>query len=300
MHRDHCAPDPNWRDRADGKEWSTVKPLASHGLDLCRTVLVDNDSHKSVQGEESNMLLVPDWLQEPGGFARNEGRVGGGVGCASTPTHAVLRGGAVLFKDSNSSVCCPVLLLPAVSDTDLPVLVHLLQRLVPGCADVRPAVAAVSQGLVQARLLRFGADALPLNIPYDGSRVTHGVGPEGLDAELLQQAGAAAEEAVAAGQAETAAAAAAAAGNGHGPEVLQAHAAAAQALRGGPAAVDQARAPPDAATPAAVLEPPAAAPAPHVLPDHVLPGAGLLGNIQRALGQCMAPSSPSHASPVPA
>jgi len=67
MHRDHCAPDPHWHRRADGKEWSTVKPLAAHGLDLSCTVLVDNDWHKSVEGEEANMLLVPDWLQEPGG-----------------------------------------------------------------------------------------------------------------------------------------------------------------------------------------------------------------------------------------
>ena len=86
MHRDHCAPDPNWRSRPDGQEWSTVKPLASHGLDLCRTVLVDNDSHKSVEGEEANMLLVPDWLQEPGGVGCR-----GGAGCLSGACSASAR-----------------------------------------------------------------------------------------------------------------------------------------------------------------------------------------------------------------
>jgi hypothetical protein len=66
LHRDHCGPDPFWAARADGRPWSTVKPLAAHGFDVRATVLVDNDYHKSVEGEEANMLLMPDWLQEPG------------------------------------------------------------------------------------------------------------------------------------------------------------------------------------------------------------------------------------------
>jgi hypothetical protein len=76
LHRDHCERDPHWASRPDGKEWSTVKPLASHGLSLLTTVLVDNDWHKSVAGEEANMLLVPDWLQEPGRWLWGES--GGG------------------------------------------------------------------------------------------------------------------------------------------------------------------------------------------------------------------------------
>jgi hypothetical protein len=94
MHRDHCAPDPNWAARPDGKEWSTVKPLASHGLDLKRTVLVDNDWHKSVAGEEANMLLVPDWLQEPGGW-----RAGESIGAAR-------RRSSIMQVARGASGCC--------------------------------------------------------------------------------------------------------------------------------------------------------------------------------------------------
>jgi hypothetical protein len=76
------------------------------------------------------------------------------------------------------------------------VLVHLLQRLLPGRPDVRPAVAAVSQGLVHARLARFGPGAAPLNIPISPSgQVIHGVGPGGLEPGLGAVVAAAAAEA---------------------------------------------------------------------------------------------------------
>jgi hypothetical protein len=55
-----------WRSRADGKEWDTIKPLAGLGFDLNRTLLVDNDHYKSAEGEEDSMLLVPHWEQCPG------------------------------------------------------------------------------------------------------------------------------------------------------------------------------------------------------------------------------------------
>jgi predicted nucleotidyltransferase len=124
------------------------------------------------------------------------------------------------------------------------VLVHLLERLLPGRDDVRPAAAAVSQGLIEARLARFGPDAVPLNIPVGpGGVVSHGVGPKGMEPALLTAARAAAEDAVAAARAEAAEAAAAAAagaegahgGGGadpHGPEAVAAHAAAARKVRG--------------------------------------------------------------------
>jgi hypothetical protein len=77
------------------------------------------------------------------------------------------------------------------------VLVHLLERLLPGRDDVRPAAAAVSQGLIEARLARFGPDAVPLNIPVGpGGVVSHGVESEGVEPALLKAARAAAKEAV--------------------------------------------------------------------------------------------------------
>ena len=57
---------PQWRDRPGGKEWDTIKPLTLHGCPLASTVLVDNDDHKCVPGEERNMLLVPDWMNDAG------------------------------------------------------------------------------------------------------------------------------------------------------------------------------------------------------------------------------------------
>ncbi|KXZ49555.1 hypothetical protein GPECTOR_20g409 [Gonium pectorale] len=61
LHRDHCRPDPTWRDRPDGREWDTVKPLAQHGLPLARCLLLDNERRKSAPGEEGNMLVLPTW-----------------------------------------------------------------------------------------------------------------------------------------------------------------------------------------------------------------------------------------------
>jgi hypothetical protein len=59
-----------WRSRSDGKEWDTIKPLRRLGFDLARTLLVDNDHHKSAAGEEDSMLLVPHWEQCPGELSR--------------------------------------------------------------------------------------------------------------------------------------------------------------------------------------------------------------------------------------
>jgi hypothetical protein len=114
---------------------------------------------------------------------------------------------------------------PAVSNADLPVLVHLLLRLLPGRADVRPAAAAVSQGLVHARLARFGPGAQPINIPYTDGRVTHGVGPDGLEPGLVAAAVKAVEEAAGDAAAASGASGAPAAG------LVATHAAAAQAAR---------------------------------------------------------------------
>jgi hypothetical protein len=73
-----------------------------------------------------------------------------------------------------------------------------MESLLPDAADVRPAVAAVAQGLVHARAARFGPDAAPLNIPVAANgRVMHGPGPEGMaEGPLLDAALAAAEEAI--------------------------------------------------------------------------------------------------------
>jgi hypothetical protein len=95
LTRDDCAPDPHWRDRPGGKEWSTVKPLAANGLDLASTVLVDNDWHKSVAGEAANMLLVPDWVQDrgeaPGAGAGRAARVGRrGVAATGAAPHGLV------------------------------------------------------------------------------------------------------------------------------------------------------------------------------------------------------------------
>ena len=46
LTRQHCRPDAEWRARAGGNEWDTVKPLALHGFDVRRTVLFDDSVRK--------------------------------------------------------------------------------------------------------------------------------------------------------------------------------------------------------------------------------------------------------------
>lgn len=41
--------------------WDTVKPLGNIFKDLRRVILFDDDHWKSVEGEESNMVLLPRW-----------------------------------------------------------------------------------------------------------------------------------------------------------------------------------------------------------------------------------------------
>jgi hypothetical protein len=48
--------------RSGGNVWDVVKPLKQHGLNLSRTILVDHNSWKSTQGEEHNMLLIPEYV----------------------------------------------------------------------------------------------------------------------------------------------------------------------------------------------------------------------------------------------
>lgn len=56
LHRDHCWPDPNWTARPGGEPWSTIKPLQTHGCDLSRTLLVDNEAWKAADGEDERTL----------------------------------------------------------------------------------------------------------------------------------------------------------------------------------------------------------------------------------------------------
>lgn len=70
FHRSHCEPDPHWERRPGGQPHHTVKPLQRQGLDVTRTVLVDNEDFKAAAGEEGNMLVVGTWQDAPGERAR--------------------------------------------------------------------------------------------------------------------------------------------------------------------------------------------------------------------------------------
>jgi hypothetical protein len=59
LTRNHCRPDPAWMLRADGNIWDTVKPLALHGLDLSRSVLLDDSPCKALTSELQNVVLLP-------------------------------------------------------------------------------------------------------------------------------------------------------------------------------------------------------------------------------------------------
>lgn len=62
MPRQYCAPDETRHQRPDGKFYDTVKPLADHGLDLSRTVLLDDSARKVLPDESMNALIVPPFL----------------------------------------------------------------------------------------------------------------------------------------------------------------------------------------------------------------------------------------------
>lgn len=59
LHRQHCAPDPNWRSREGGEQWSTIKPLAVQGFDMRRTLLLDNEACKAADGEAGVCIHPP-------------------------------------------------------------------------------------------------------------------------------------------------------------------------------------------------------------------------------------------------
>lgn len=50
-----------------------MKPLATNGLDLRNTLLVDNEGTKACQGEELNLLLLPTWAACFGAQGGDEG-----------------------------------------------------------------------------------------------------------------------------------------------------------------------------------------------------------------------------------
>jgi len=65
LHRAHTRIAPQEHRSAGGKAWDTVKPLACYFSKLDRVLLVDDDAYKATKGEESNMVLMPCWNEEP-------------------------------------------------------------------------------------------------------------------------------------------------------------------------------------------------------------------------------------------
>lgn len=62
LPRQYCHPDETWQDRSDGKPYDTAKPLAAHGFDLSRTILLDDSERKILPDEKMNGLIVPPFL----------------------------------------------------------------------------------------------------------------------------------------------------------------------------------------------------------------------------------------------
>lgn len=62
MARHYCKPDDNWQTRKDGRPYNTVKPPAEHGLDLARTILMDDSECKTLPNEKSNGLILPSYF----------------------------------------------------------------------------------------------------------------------------------------------------------------------------------------------------------------------------------------------
>lgn len=63
LTRDYCVPDTEWHQREGGKPHDTVKPIAAHGLDLTRTILIDDSLRKVLAAERGNSLELPTLLR---------------------------------------------------------------------------------------------------------------------------------------------------------------------------------------------------------------------------------------------
>jgi hypothetical protein len=61
LHRSHTFLASQEHVGAGGKGWDTVKPLLPYFDRLHRVLLIDDDAHKAVVGEEANMVLMPCW-----------------------------------------------------------------------------------------------------------------------------------------------------------------------------------------------------------------------------------------------
>jgi hypothetical protein len=64
LSRNHCIPDTEWQQRADGEPHDTIKPIAMRGFDLSRTVLIDDSPRKVLVGELANCLVLPTLLRK--------------------------------------------------------------------------------------------------------------------------------------------------------------------------------------------------------------------------------------------
>lgn len=83
-----CSPDPHWRQRPDGAEWDTIKPLKLHGLDMRRTILIDNEAHKAYGHETANMVLMPEWSGQPGASCCSCAACAACCGCLTAASRA--------------------------------------------------------------------------------------------------------------------------------------------------------------------------------------------------------------------
>lgn len=84
LHRSHCREDPTWKTRPGGRDWDTVKPLALHGFDLRRTVIVD-DSPRKILAEEAELLVTIPVYDQARVDAGTEGHLDGDAAACRLP-----------------------------------------------------------------------------------------------------------------------------------------------------------------------------------------------------------------------
>jgi hypothetical protein len=84
LHRSHCREDPTWKSRPGGRGWDTVKPLALHGFDTRRTVIVD-DSPRKILAEEAELLVTIPAYDQARVDARAEGHLNGDAAAGRLP-----------------------------------------------------------------------------------------------------------------------------------------------------------------------------------------------------------------------
>lgn len=133
LDRSFCRPDPGWQRRPGGRPHDSIKPLAAHGFDPARTIIIDDSLRKILPDEHGSAIIVPEYV------------TAADPACASEPHDTPL---PVREPDGTEDPLTIPCQMPV-----LRVLACLLLHHVRGVdGDIRPALEHVRADLEQVRV----------------------------------------------------------------------------------------------------------------------------------------------------